>query len=305
MDLTYVPLARREGFRCLAVDLWVEGGERRDDLTFFPAELRLEDGTALLAEDDASLARQLKDAGVYLVTLSDAQWEDPLYGQMIFFVPEDASGGAVLALYEGEPDSSTPLPSIRFPWSCPGARSEPCKKEQIRLNNITLIGMPGSGKSTVGVLLAKALGFQFVDVDLLIQQREGALLQELLDNRAWSPFWTQRRRPSAPWPARAPSSPPEAAPSAGRGDRPPEGPGPGGLPPRPSVGAGAADTQHHHPGHRHGPGQTLADVYAAREPLYRRYADLTVDVGEGRGLEETVAAVLQGLLGLNTAQAQG
>ena len=33
--------------------------------------------------------------------------------------------------------------------------------------------------------------------------------------------------------------------------------------------------------------------------------DLTVDVGEGRGLEETVAAVLQGLLGLNTAQAQG
>ena len=51
------------------------------------------------------------------------------------------------------------------------------------MNNITLIGMPGSGKSTVGVLLAKALGFQFVDVDLLIQQREGALLQELLDNR--------------------------------------------------------------------------------------------------------------------------
>ena len=47
------------------------------------------------------------------------------------------------------------------------------------MNNITLIGMPGSGKSTVGVLLAKALGFQFVDVDLLIQQREGALLQEL------------------------------------------------------------------------------------------------------------------------------
>ena len=124
VDLTYVPLARREGFRCLAVDLWVEGGERRDDLTFFPAELRLEDGTALLAEDDASLARQLKDAGVYLVTLSDAQWEDPLYGQMIFFVPEDASGGAVLALYEGEPDSSTPsavhqIP-LELPWGAVG-----------------------------------------------------------------------------------------------------------------------------------------------------------------------------------------
>ena len=124
VDLTYVPLARREGFRCLAVDLWVEGGERRDDLTFFPAELRLEDGTARLAEDDASLDRQLKDAGVYLVTLSDAQWEDPLYGQMIFFVPEDASGGAVLALYEGEPDSSTPsavhqIP-LELPWGAVG-----------------------------------------------------------------------------------------------------------------------------------------------------------------------------------------
>ena len=89
-----------------------------------PAELRLEDGTAFLAEDDASLARQLKDAGVYLVTLSDAQWEDPLYGQMIFFVPEDASGGAVLALYEGEPDSSTPsavhqIP-LELPWGAVG-----------------------------------------------------------------------------------------------------------------------------------------------------------------------------------------
>ena len=56
------------------------------------------------------------------------------------------------------------------------------------MNNITLIGMPGSGKSTVGVLLAKALGFQFVDVDLLIQQREGALLQELLDHRGVESF---------------------------------------------------------------------------------------------------------------------
>ena len=63
------------------------------------------------------------------------------------------------------------------------------------MNNITLIGMPGSGKSTVGVLLAKSLGFQFVDVDLLIQQREGALLQELLDTRGVEP--SAGRGPSA------------------------------------------------------------------------------------------------------------
>lgn len=48
-------------------------------------------------------------------------------------------------------------------------------------NNIILIGMPGSGKSSVGVVLAKALGYGFVDVDLLIQERTGALLQEILD----------------------------------------------------------------------------------------------------------------------------
>ena len=56
------------------------------------------------------------------------------------------------------------------------------------MKNITLIGMPGSGKSTVGVLLAKALGFGFLDTDLLIQQREGALLQELLDSRGLNAF---------------------------------------------------------------------------------------------------------------------
>ena len=46
--------------------------------------------------------------------------------------------------------------------------------------SIVLIGMPSCGKSTVGVLLAKALGYKFVDTDLLIQEREGALLCEII-----------------------------------------------------------------------------------------------------------------------------
>ena len=47
--------------------------------------------------------------------------------------------------------------------------------------NIVLIGMPGAGKSTVGVVLAKALGMQFIDTDILIQERAGRMLQEILD----------------------------------------------------------------------------------------------------------------------------
>jgi shikimate kinase len=49
------------------------------------------------------------------------------------------------------------------------------------INTISLIGMPGAGKSTVGVLLAKELGLNFVDSDLLIQVRHGATLQTLLE----------------------------------------------------------------------------------------------------------------------------
>jgi shikimate kinase len=49
------------------------------------------------------------------------------------------------------------------------------------MENIILIGMPGAGKSTVGVVLAKILGFSFLDSDLLIQQEEGKLLYELID----------------------------------------------------------------------------------------------------------------------------
>ena len=42
--------------------------------------------------------------------------------------------------------------------------------------NIILIGMPGVGKSTVGVVLAKVMGYQFIDADLVIQEKEGKLL---------------------------------------------------------------------------------------------------------------------------------
>ena len=56
------------------------------------------------------------------------------------------------------------------------------------MNNITLIGMPGVGKSTIGVVLAKVLGYQFLDSDLLIQNQEGDILEHLIDKHGIEGF---------------------------------------------------------------------------------------------------------------------
>jgi RimJ/RimL family protein N-acetyltransferase len=48
-------------------------------------------------------------------------------------------------------------------------------------NNVVLIGMPGAGKSTVGVVLAKTLGYDFIDTDILLSRRIGTTLQRYID----------------------------------------------------------------------------------------------------------------------------
>lgn len=51
----------------------------------------------------------------------------------------------------------------------------------MKAKNIVLIGMPGAGKSSIGVVLAKNMGMSFVDSDLVIQEQEGKKLHELIE----------------------------------------------------------------------------------------------------------------------------
>lgn len=61
-------------------------------------------------------------------------------------------------------------------------------------SNVVLIGMPGAGKSTVGVLLAKALRKPFIDTDLFVQQKYGMFLQDIIDKQGIKAFLEMEER---------------------------------------------------------------------------------------------------------------
>ena len=162
------------------------------------------------------------------------------------------------------------------------------------MDNLVLIGMPGSGKSTLGVLLAKALGYNFLDTDLVIQHQEGALLQEILDQHGVPYFLAAEER----------------AIRSVRCARHVIAPGgsavciPGAMEHLKELGRvvylrvpleelwerirnlstrGIAMER----------GETLEDVLARRAPLYEAYADLTVDCPAGQTLEQTLGRTLE------------
>ena len=64
-------------------------------------------------------------------------------------------------------------------------------------NNVVLIGMPGCGKSTVGVVLAKNLGYRFLDSDICIQEQEERLLHEIITQEGLDGFLTIENRVNA------------------------------------------------------------------------------------------------------------
>lgn len=64
-------------------------------------------------------------------------------------------------------------------------------------NNVVLIGMPGCGKSTVGVVLAKNLGYRFLDSDICIQEQEERLLHEIITQEGLDGFLAIENRVNA------------------------------------------------------------------------------------------------------------
>lgn len=164
------------------------------------------------------------------------------------------------------------------------------------MDNVVLIGMPGSGKSTVGVLLAKALGYDFLDVDLVIQRQEGALLQDILDTRGVDAFLDAEEK--AVCSVRCEGH--VIAPGGSAVCREKAALHLKSLGPVVYLKVPLEELQQRIQnlstrGIAMEPGQTLADVMAYRAPLYDKYADLVIDCGGGQTLAQTARQVLERL----------
>lgn len=162
-------------------------------------------------------------------------------------------------------------------------------------SNIVLIGMPAVGKSTVGVILAKILGYRFIDTDIVIQEKENRLLRDIIASEGVDGFIETENRIISTLKA-------EKAVIATGG----------------SVVYGRKAMKHlseigtviylkldysklkyrlgniRNRGVVIRKGQRLSDLYNERCPLYESYADIIVDEN-GRNIEKTVEQILESI----------
>lgn len=162
-------------------------------------------------------------------------------------------------------------------------------------DNVVFIGMPSVGKSTVGIVVAKLMGYDFIDTDLLIQKQEKRLLKDIIADEGRAGFLAIENKLNSNL---------EASHSI--------------ISPGGSAIYGKEAMEHFKEiakivylkvsfeeiNRRVGdpvkrgvvlrPGQTLEDLYIERTALFEQYADIVIDE-ENKNMEETVVAVLEAL----------
>ena len=163
----------------------------------------------------------------------------------------------------------------------------------MKKDNIVLIGMPGVGKSTAGVILAKVLGYEFVDADLVIQKEEGKLLKEIIEEVGTDGFIAVENRVNSSLEVDH-----SIIATGGSACYEPEG-----MQhlrdistvvylklPYEEVEQRLGDLNAR--GVTLQPGQTLRDLYEERTPLYEKYADLIIDCSR-KMLRDVVAEIAE------------
>lgn len=161
------------------------------------------------------------------------------------------------------------------------------------MNNIIFIGMPAAGKSTIGVVAAKRLGYEFIDTDLLIQKKEKRLLKDIIDEKGIDGFLAIEDQVNSEVKAEnaviAPGGSVVYCENAMRHYK--------------EVGTVVyLQTSYQTISGRIGDpkkrgvvlqdGQTLAGLYEERRALFEKYADVTI-CEDGKTLEDTIEEVVE------------
>jgi len=160
------------------------------------------------------------------------------------------------------------------------------------MNNIILIGMPGAGKSTLGVVLAKALGFSFIDTDLLIQSEQNDKLYRIIEKKGIEKFIEIENNCVSSLTAEKSIIATGGSVIFGRE----------GMENLKNLGAVIYLKVEEKEIERRlsniktrgivmGEDETIEEIYETRTPLYEKYADITVEC-DGMDLEKTVEKII-------------
>lgn len=159
------------------------------------------------------------------------------------------------------------------------------------MKNVILIGMPGCGKSTVGIVLAKVMGYRFLDSDLLIQEKENRLLSEIIEQDGLEKFSEIENKVNAS--VNAERSVIATGGSVVYGKEAMEHFKNIGIVvyiklPYEEIANRLGDLAKRGVSIRNG--QTLLDLYNERVPLYEKYADIIIEEN-GMTISETVLVI--------------